>query len=377
MLVTIRLWALIFATIQVEASMGVSLFEYHSVFGRPCEGQKPGYNLRFTKYIDFKDSFILFLQFCAMATVKNYLSLIKFSHTIFAMPFALIGFFLAAFERINLAIVSFFSSDYITTSWVLQDGITPKPLWKVFVMVILCMVTARSAAMAFNRYLDRHFDAQNPRTAIREIPAGIISANSALWFTIINCLVFIAATWFINRLCFALSPVALFVILFYSYTKRFTPLCHLVLGLGLSLAPIGAYLAVTGQFALLPVLFSFTVLFWVSGFDIIFALQDEAFDRSQNLYSIPVALGTAKALAVSRLLHLLAAFCVVTAGILGNFGWLYWVGAGVFTAMLVYQHSIVKPSDLSRVNIAFMTSNGIASVVFAVFVVADLFLMAA
>jgi 4-hydroxybenzoate polyprenyltransferase len=280
------------------------------------------------------------------------------------MPFALIGFFIAVFSK-NSNIPGWHTV-------IFPPKFDYADLAVKFGLVVLCMVTARSAAMAFNRYLDRHFDAQNPRTAIREIPAGIIGAGSALRFTIVNCLVFIAATWFINPLCFALSPVALFVILFYSYTKRFTPLCHLVLGLGLSLAPIGAYLAITGQFALLPILFSLTVLFWVSGFDIIFALQDEAFDRSQKLYSIPVALGTAKALGVSRLLHVLSAACVVSAGFVGGFSWLYWVGVGVFIAMLVYQHSIVKPNDLSKVNIAFMTANGIASVVFAVFVIADL-----
>ena len=307
-----------------------------------------------------------------MASVKSYLSLIKFSHTIFAMPFALIGFFVATFSVSDLGQWNLNKS----IGW--EGDLTNFIFWEAlllkFVLVIICMVTARSAAMAFNRYLDRHFDAKNPRTAIREIPAGIIGPGSALRFTIINCLLFITATWFINPLCFALSPVALFVILFYSYTKRFTPLCHLVLGLGLSLAPIGAYLAVTGQFAWLPVLFSLTVLFWVSGFDIIFALQDEKFDRSQNLYSIPVALGTAKALNVSRLLHVLSAVCVVIAGIAGGFGWLYWVGVAGFVSMLVYQHSIVKPTDLSRVNIAFMTANGIASVIFSVFVIADLFI---
>ena len=160
----------------------------------------------------------------------------------------------------------------------------------------------------------------------------------------------------------------------YSYTKRFTPLCHLILGLGLSLAPIGAYLAVTGYFHWLPILFSFAVLFWVSGFDIIYALQDEEFDKSNQLYSIPVVVGKAKALHISEVLHLLSATCVVAAGKLGNFGWLYWVGVLVFGGMLIYQHSIVKPNDLRRVNIAFMTANGIASVVFAVFVIADLFL---
>jgi 4-hydroxybenzoate polyprenyltransferase len=187
------------------------------------------------------------------------------------------------------------------------------------------------------------------------------------------CVLFIATTWFINPLCFYLSFVALAVVLGYSYTKRFTPLCHLVLGLGLSLAPIGAYLAVTGRFDLLPILFSFAVIFWVSGFDIIYALQDEEFDKAHKLYSIPSWLGRSKALRVSEFLHLLSAACVLIAGWYGQFGWLYWIGTAIFIGMLVYQHSLVKPNDLRRVNLAFMTANGIASVVFAVFVIADIF----
>jgi 4-hydroxybenzoate polyprenyltransferase len=238
------------------------------------------------------------------------------------------------------------------------------------------MIFARSAAMAFNRWLDVKFDELNPRTAIREIPRGIISKNNALRFVIVNCLLFIACTWLINPLCFALSFVALAVVLGYSYTKRFTPLCHLVLGLGLSLAPIGAFLAVTGHFDLLPILFSLTVIFWVSGFDIIYALQDEEFDKSQHLYSMPSWLGKAKALRVSEFLHLLSTCCVVAAGVYGGFGWLYWGGVAIFIIMLVYQHVIVKPNDLSRVNLAFMTANGIASVVFAVFVITDLWFLA-
>ncbi len=214
-------------------------------------------------------------------TVKNYLSLVKFSHTIFAMPFAFIGF------ALGIKSISTLAHYHIIT----------------LVLVLICMITARSAAMAFNRYLDRSFDAKNPRTAIREIPAGIISANSALRFVILSSVIFIIATYFINTICFALSPVALFVVLFYSYTKRFTPLCHLVLGLGLSLAPIGAYLAVTGRFDVLPILFSMAVIFWVSGFDVIYALQDVDFDQSQKLYSIPSVLGKAKALKVSELLQ--------------------------------------------------------------------------
>lgn len=301
------------------------------------------------------------------------MSLVKFSHTIFAMPFALIGFTLGLFHdqfiKVNTA------GGTIGTTTV--RGVTsPAEIITKLLLVILCMIFARSAAMAFNRYLDRSFDAKNPRTAIREIPKGIISAGSALRFVIFNCIAFVICTWFINPLCFFLSPVALLVVLGYSYTKRFTALCHIILGIGLSLAPIGAYLAVTGAFALLPILFSFAVVFWVSGFDIIYALQDIDFDKSQQLYSIPAALGKAKALRVSELLHLLSAACVVIAGFYGNFHAWYWIGVGVFMGMLIYQHSIVKPNDLSRVNIAFMTANGIASVVFAVFVVADLFIHA-
>src|SRR5690348_1212973 len=297
-----------------------------------------------------------------MSTIKNYLSLVKFSHTIFAMPFAMIGFFLG---------FSFFKDSLFASSFSFQSTF----FYQKFLLVICCMITARSAAMAFNRYLDRNFDAKNPRTAIREIPKGIISANNALIFTIISCVLFVVACFFINKICFYLSPVALFVILFYSYTKRFTPFCHLVLGLGLSLAPIGAYLAVTGRFDLLPILFSFAVIFWVSGFDVIYALQDIEFDKSQNLYSIPAALGKTKALRVSELLHFLSAACVIAAGIYGGFHWLYWLGIGVFVGMLIYQHSIVKSNDLSRVNIAFMTANGIASVVFGALVIADLIIL--
>lgn len=287
-----------------------------------------------------------------MVLVKKYLSLIKFSHTIFAMPFALIGFVLGVLKA--------------------GEGYTFTVILTKLAWVIGCMVFARSAAMAFNRYLDRHFDAKNPRTAIREIPAGILKAESVLFFTIISSLLFMFFAWLINPLCFYLSPVALLVVLGYSYTKRFTALCHLVLGLGLSLAPIGAYLAVTGVFHWLPILFSLTVIGWVSGFDIIYALQDEEFDRTNQLNSIPAALGKRKALRVSEILHVAAAAFVILAGFAGAFGWLYWIGVAVFIGMLFYQHSIVKPDDLRKVNLAFMTANGIASVVFAVFVIADL-----
>src|SRR5436190_9571104 len=306
-----------------------------------------------------------------MSKVRSYLSLIKFSHTIFAMPFAMIEFFLGMTTGLfELNIKSANPGIDAETRDILYLGHGAK----LFLLVILCMVFARSAAMAFNRYLDRSFDARNPRTAIREIPAGVLKTDKVLLFTIMNCIMFVACTFFINKICFYLSPVALLVVLGYSYTKRFTPLCHLILGLGLSLASICAYLAVTGQFALLPVLFSFTVLFWVSGFDIIYALQDEEFDKTNQLHSIPAALGKTKALRVSELLHLLSAACVVYAGLYGHFGTWYWAGVVLFIGLLIYQHLLVKPTDLSKVNVAFFTTNGIASVVFSIFVILDLFL---
>jgi 4-hydroxybenzoate polyprenyltransferase len=303
-----------------------------------------------------------------MSRFGNYLSLVKFSHTFFALPFAMIGFFLGIFGWKNFHEIIWRNNIYETKF----PG--TEVLFIRFLLVLICMITARSAAMAFNRYLDRHFDARNPRTAIREIPLGIISPYSALRFVILCCLLFMITSWFINPICFYLSPVALFVILFYSYTKRFTALCHIVLGVGLSLAPIGAFLAVSGRFELVPLLFSGAVIFWVSGFDIIYAMQDEDFDKSENLYSIPTAFGKKQALRISVFLHALSAVFVIMAGILGGFGAWYWIGMILFTGMLIYQHTIVKTNDLSRVNIAFMTANGIASVVFAFFVIADLYL---
>lgn len=275
--------------------------------------------------------------------LKNYLSLVKFSHTIFAMPFALIGFFLAySLNPSNLS-------------------------WNLLVLVLLCMIFARNSAMSFNRVVDRYIDEKNPRTSEREIPKGIISAKSAILFTILNSLAFIATTWFINRLVFFLSPVALSVILLYSFTKRWTILCHLVLGLGLSLAPIGAYLSVTGKFDLIPILYSLIVLFWVGGFDIIYSLQDEAFDKIELLKSIPAALGSKRALWVAAIFHVITALIVLFVGLKLDAGRWYWIGSSIFITLLIYQHSIVSPQNTKRVNIAFATTNGIASIIFAFF----------
>jgi 4-hydroxybenzoate polyprenyltransferase len=288
--------------------------------------------------------------------MKEYLSLVKFSHTVFALPFALIGFALN------------FHLDTI------PSGIDARWIFTRLLLVLACMVTARNAAMGFNRYLDRTIDAANPRTAIREIPSGVISKERALVFIILNVALFIAATWFINRLCFYLSPVALAVILGYSYTKRFTYLCHLVLGIGLGLAPVGAFLTISGSFHLLPILLGWMVAFWVAGFDIIYALQDEDFDRSQRLQSIPAKFGRYKALFLSKMLHYAAIFLLLFITFSGGFHYLFMLGALVFILLLRYQHTLVQPDDLSKVNLAFFTTNGIASVLFAIFVLSDIFL---
>lgn len=282
--------------------------------------------------------------------MKKYFSLVLFAHTVFAMPFAFIGFFLA-----------------VTTT-------DHQFNWIKLLLMVLCMVFARNAAMAFNRYLDREIDAANPRTVVRDIPSGRVSSGEALAFTIINSLLLVATTLLINRLCFYLSPVALAVVLGYSYTKRFTPLCHLILGLGLALAPIGAYLVVTGEFAMLPIYFSLAVLCWVSGFDIIYALQDEEFDRENKLNSIPAWLGKERALQVSSVLHFFAVVFISLPYLLSGLSWFYLAGIIFFIMLLIYQHQLVKPNDLSKVDRAFFTTNGIASVVFALFFLLDVYL---
>ena len=281
----------------------------------------------------------------------HYFSLVKFSHTVFAMPFALAGYFIGATEP--------------------GYGFS----LRTFLLVLACMVFARSAAMAFNRWADLKFDSLNPRTAVREIPSGKITPRQAMVFVVASSLLFIVSAGLLNRLTLVLSPVALAVILGYSYTKRFTPLCHLVLGLGLSLAPIGAYIAVTGHFAVLPLIYSFIVLTWVSGFDIIYSLQDDQFDRETGLYSIPAVMSRGKALGVSIALHVVTVALVVLAGLTGGSGLIYLAGAAIFIIMLVYQHLIVKPDDLSRVDLAFGTTNGIAGVIFGLAVVLDLLIL--
>ena len=285
-----------------------------------------------------------------MAALKKYLSMVKFSHSIFAMPFAILGFFLG----IKLNNLDF---DYLTLLY-----------------IVFAMIFARNAAMGFNRWLDRDIDKENPRTASREVASGIISAKNALWFVIINAILFIVVSGLINKLTLILSPVALLVVLGYSYTKRFTSLCHLILGLGLALAPIGAYISVAASFNnIIPVLFSFVVLFWTAGFDIIYALQDENFDKKYNLYSIPSMLGKKRALIVSRSLHISAAVLLLINGYLLGSNFWYWIAAGTFIGLLYNQQRLVRPEDLSKVNLAFFTMNGIASILFAGLVIISLY----
>jgi 4-hydroxybenzoate polyprenyltransferase len=284
-----------------------------------------------------------------------YLSLIKFSHTIFALPFALIGFY--------LAYVKYQPTDFITK----------------FILVLLAMIFARSSAMAFNRYVDREIDAKNPRTKDREIPSGKISKRAAIWFILLSMLAFITTTFFINKLCFFLSPIALLVILGYSYTKRFTWLCHYVLGLGLALAPIGAYLTISGEFDILTILLGICVFFWVGGFDIIYALQDASFDASFHLKSIPAHFGITKAITVSRISHILSSIFLFLGIFLMNqqypsIGWLSWVAFGLFNMLLVRQHLLVNDKNLSKINQAFFTTNGMASVILGSFIILDLFI---
>lgn len=281
--------------------------------------------------------------------IKKFASLVKFSHTIFALPFAFIGYFLGVEQTQHF------------------DWLTPA-------LVVLCMFFARNAAMSFNRWADRRFDAANPRTAQREIPQGIISEKHALIFCIANAALFVTATAFLNTLCLALSPVALVIILGYSLTKRFTALCHFILGLGLSLSPIGAYIAVTGQAAATPLLFSAVLLLWTAGFDILYALPDEKFDRDNRLYSIPSMIGRRNALKLSTAIHVACALITLYIGIYEINSIFYRVGTLLFICCITFQHNIVSESDISRINLTFTTVNGAASIAYAIFCVLALIL---
>jgi len=276
--------------------------------------------------------------------VEDYFSLVKFEHTLFALPFALLSAFFAA------------------------GGF---PAGEKLVWILVAMVGARSAAMAFNRIVDRRIDAANPRTASREIPAGTISVAQATAFCASSSAVFVLAAWRLNPLCLALSPAALAAILGYSFTKRFTWGAHAVLGLSLAIAPVGAWVAVRGEFGLLPVVLGLAVLFWVAGFDVIYSLQDEAFDRGQGLRSIPARFGVRRALLAAAVLHAQALGLFYAVFVLASGGLVLGAGVIVAGAFLVRQHQLVSPDDLSTVNAAFFTANGWLSVVFSAMGIVD------
>ena len=288
-----------------------------------------------------------------MSKIGDYLRLVKFSHTIFAMPFALLSF---------------------TYAWMTAEH--NSVLWVVLLQVVACMVFARNVAMGFNRWADRKIDAENPRTANREIPAGVISSRGAVIFIIINALLFIATTITINPLCAWLSPVALFVVMFYSYCKRFTALAHIVLGISLGIAPVGAYIAVTGTVVAECWLLAAVVATWCAGFDIIYALQDAEFDRKRGLHSIPSHFSATASLVISALLHLASVGLLVWFALSQPHTWLLYVGCALFTAILALEHILVTPTKQRNIGIAFGTLNAMASMSLAVCLIANLLIYA-
>ncbi len=279
--------------------------------------------------------------------IKTYGSFVTFSHTIFALPFALTSMIFASTQ------VSF---EWMTLLWIL-----------------LAMAGARSAAMGFNRILDRHLDAENPRTKDRELPTGKISLLQAWIFVVVSSALFIFSAFKLNMLCFYLSPVALTVVFFYSFTKRFTWAAHLFLGLALGVAPVGAWLAITGSFALPPLIISAAVIFWVAGFDIIYSCQDIEFDTLQNLKSIPAVFGIQISLVLSAIMHLITVILLATMFFFFELGYFYFTGLLIVSVIFFYEHLIVKSSDLSRINKAFFDLNGYVSVLFLFFTALDIF----
>lgn len=273
--------------------------------------------------------------------------MIKFEHSIFALPFAMIGMMWGAH------------------GW---------PGWRIFILVVVAMISCRSAAMSYNRIADRDIDAINPRTKMRAIPAGLLQLRQANLYFFASCAIFFVAAWLLNPLCLYLSPVAMFVVLVYSQCKRFTPLCHFVLGLGLGIAPAAAWIGSTGRLSasILPIVAA--VLFWTAGFDIIYSLQDEEFDRENGLRSLPESLGKNRSLMISRICHVLAIIFLALGGVMVGAGPAFYVGVAVAAGLLGYEQSLVKPNDLSKVNLAFFTLNGFVSIGVFLFALADHFL---
>lgn len=289
-----------------------------------------------------------------MGKIVDYLRLVKFSHTIFAMPFALLSF---------------------TSAWMLRDA-EHNSLWLLLLQVVGCMVFARNVAMGFNRWADRFIDAENPRTAEREIPAGKVSPRGAVVFIVVNAVLFIALAATINQLCGYLSPVALAVVMFYSYCKRFTALAHLVLGISLGIAPVGANIAVTGAISLESIVLALVVMLWCSGFDIIYALQDADFDRKRGLHSIPSHFSARTSLIISALLHAASIAFLVWYASYQPQSWLLYLGCASFSLIVASEHYIVTPTRQRNIGIAFGTFNALASMSLAICLIANLLIYA-
>lgn len=285
------------------------------------------------------------------AKIRDLLEMIKFSHTVFAFPFALIGVVLAAHASGSVPGVA-------------------QLMW-----ICVAMVGARSAAMGLNRIIDARIDARNPRTEARHIPAGKVSMAEAWGFVGFSIVVFEIAAWMLNPLCFYLSFIVLFFLVLYAYAKRFTVYAHMVLGLCLAAAPIGAWIALRGDIQVSIVFLGLAVLLWVSGFDIFYALQDLDFDREQGLYSIPARFGAEKSCMLVRWLHAGMVLLLLLVQLSAGLSWLYFIGVAVVAALLVYEHTLVKPDDLSRLDAAFFTMNGYISIILLVFVLADVLVL--
>ncbi len=280
------------------------------------------------------------------------LDMIKFEHSIFALPFALTG-----------ALLAFRDGGYGTAG-----------LWRTLLWIVVAMVGARSAAMTFNRLVDEKIDGRNPRTRMRQLPAGLLSSRFAWGFVACSSALFVLAASQLNRLCLLLSPLALAIVFFYSYTKRFTAFSHLVLGFSLGIAPAAAWIAVRGSLDPRILWLTAAVTFWTGGFDVIYSCQDYEFDCAEGLYSVPHRMGIARALRLARALHFLMVVCLLALVWSLHLGALALAGVAAIAALLIYEHSLVKPYDLSRVNAAFFTMNGYVSVLFFVFWAADIFL---
>ncbi|HWJ03396.1 MAG TPA: UbiA-like polyprenyltransferase [Verrucomicrobiae bacterium] len=286
-----------------------------------------------------------------MSKFKVFLEMIKFEHTIFALPFAYMGALFAAF--------------FATGTW---------PRVSQIIWITLAMVGARTAAMALNRLIDWKIDAKNPRTVTRALPSGLLGAGEVIFYILASFVLLAVSSYQLNLLCLELMPIAVFFLTLYSYTKRFTWLCHMVLGIAIGLAPLGAWIGITGAFNLPGVLLGLAVLTWIAGFDVIYACQDAEFDKSHGLHSIPARFGVAKALQISAMLHVITSILFVSIGVVLNLGLFYFVGVAIALALLFKQHRMVSPQDMSRLAFAFFNMNGYLSVLLFIFGLLDLFI---